>query len=132
MKKVIEKKKPIETKWVKIDIGRAVSRTNDISVSFSNKKSNGTFSCVVRMGSDILEKMNWVIGDKLDIFHDEYSIYNWMICKAKNGYALHKEQERSAFLKICFTWRKEGVTFHGLRKAEFECKNDQIELTVPV
>lgn len=132
VEKEVKKQKSQETKWIRLEAGRTSSRDSDISVSFSKRKENGSIATVIRIGSDILEKMQWKIGDKIDIFHDEYSIYNWMICKANSGYTLHAEQGRMKFLKFGFTWRLPGETYLGLKRVKFECKKDKIELTVPV
>ncbi len=132
MKKEITKEIHIERKWVKVESGRSFSRDKDLTISFGKIKPNGSCPCVIRIGNVILEKMGWKIGDKIDIFHDEHYSYEWMISKSSTGYSLHSEQGKCHYLKIGFTWKKDGIPYYGLKEAKFKCKKDQIELTVPV
>lgn len=103
--------------WVK-HIGRS-NRAENVgpdeiyrSICLGNKQNGSKgWKASLRIGSDILKKMKWKEGDRLDIFFNPQDKYHWMICKSTSGFTLGRPNKQCNYLRIETSWRDELLEY---------------------
>ena len=76
---------------------------NEVAVGFMCKTTEtGVNQVRVRIGSEVMEKLNWMIGERANVFHHPDDLMSFMIVKSENreGYKLlpdHKGQAMFGF-----------------------------------
>lgn len=108
------------TEWVTIQARTGPSKLPEdaVSVNFTfksaksiNDKENTNCDLLrIRLGREVLEKLDWVITDRIYISHHPDDYLTFLLCKvsSKNGYKLSKDFG-TASASIQITWPKENL-----------------------
>lgn len=100
-----------EIDWsVCVPFARAQPKLPDdgIAIGFNSKhgkESTNINNVTVRLGSDVMEQMEWKAGDKLILLTDNKNRFNFMIVKPNQptGYCVQKDNPGNHF-RVNFTW----------------------------
>ncbi len=106
--------------WLGIQAKGASSKLPDdaVSIQFTRKDAKvktkmGEENCDyvrLRFGKDVLEKLNWMPGDRVYISHDPDDQLTFLLCKveSRNGFKLCVESGTTSS-RIHFAWRDSYV-----------------------
>lgn len=101
-----------EIEWIKVEPmrggGLGALASDAVSVGFTNisrEKPDLINRVVIRLGSSIIEELNWKVGDKIVVMNDKHNLMNFLLVKTETGtgYKLSKENPGKAH-RIQFKW----------------------------
>jgi len=95
--------------WVMIEKSRFGQNNNNngVYIGFyaSKKDSNDINKVKIKLGRELMERLEWEIGDRICIYHHPDDLMSFMLVKSENsnGFKLGLETN-TTFSKLSFKW----------------------------